>query len=759
MKKIYFILSIVLLFLFGFMAFIVKADSQNLYDNTKISYSNGSSFAYNDISLDDGWYVLTIKGSLDNPIGFIDAQYYTDDLSTGYSFFSTEYVKNIDSSVTNTITAEIYIINGKFKIQGSTYDTFSTTILGNNGLDLYLIKMNEIIPYSLSVTSNSIVMNQSVPLLRGWYELTIEQDVIENPVPFMDLQYTTGNWMVYESVFGASEKQLVRNIDVSDGFKAEIYINPNSAGTLFGLYTSGNAFSVELANHLNINLSLVQIVPDPVFNYSELILSVPYYDIPSLEYVKSLLTAYDEIDGDLTSSIVLVDETITDFNIGDCLSCNLEKITVDSEEYNISSENFEYVRIKFVKDSVEYYLSIGQSIVIGDYEFLYRYIPENSEYRFEEISYSGNGISFFNEQSIFNLDIFDDIEELYLVDLAVTYYAKYSVSDSFGNTSELTVYFDIYDDIVSELFYEDELNSIHDILTEASYHVINFNIYLSVFNNTQEVENIIRDFQFKNYNTYEIPINFNDIHLTQLIENRHQNLWGFYYEDLTFDNQTYFGIELIWNIIDDIPPSFEDSPSRIYVSNTIEFTTAELENMLTYLDDSDDLEDLTLNLIYNNYSQNYDEVGRYKLIWELSDTSGNVSFHVLTIYVVDLTPPLYVVDDVFIVVSMHQPFESEDVEDIILAFGIIDPEVIYQLSIISENYFENSNVIGTYSMLLKFDYEDTTSEIIELTINVIDEHSSPSQLNFGLTQALLASTGLIVLLSAFVVITKKKTRI
>lgn len=786
MKKIYSIIAMIIIALatFGFVS--VNAEETNLYDNTKLTYTNGSGFTYTDLSLTDGWYRLTIDGSLDNPMGYMDSQYYTGALTQGYTFTSTQYVKNIDTSVSNTVSADIYVIDGKFKFTGSTLDTINTTILDSNGLDLFLIQINELSPGQLTSTVDHLTYNGDV--LKGWYKLTIPLVSMPNTSGnLMTATYTTGDGLTLDTIFGESDLVYLRNITTNPNFVAEVYIEDG-----YFKIQSSNIFDTTYTNVMNISLELIELDTEPVFNYSELTLEVPYYDIPSLNEIKAMLSATDNEDGDLTSSIQLVSETISDFQVGDPLSAIVEVFDRNSTSYQTDFSLLENYSL-WVLNNGEYkkISSINQSEIDITYDnFMFYYDIENPSDVTNQTfittfnngvhineNYDGSATSFLSNQQLIigSMENWSEDNKLYLVqgDSLNLYYATYSVSDSSGNISYVTVNLDLYDDYFGRFSFDSPIqDTFIDVYYDPSgYSEETLDIYLpSSWKNIDitsetDLKNylislgydflITMDYESSYFPNNNLSQMFYEIIARAILEIPYSN--HIYYKEL--EDSSEYELVLVYNIIwvDNVVPSFETSPSRISVSNETQLTLQQLEDLLVYSDDSDLTEDVTLSLVSDTYTANYNTVGRYEVIFSAEDTSGNVAFHTIVIYVVDITPPLYTVDEKFVVVNLNEPIEESALESILIAHGIVVTELSFTVTILEEDYFDNVDRVGDYIMRLRIDYENDTSEIIDLSLQVIDQEPS---IVFGLNlaQTMMASAGVIIFVAVMVAIIPKKKR-
>jgi hypothetical protein len=219
-----------------------------------------------------------------------------------------------------------------------------------------------------------------------------------------------------------------------------------------------------------------------------------------------------------------------------------------------------------------------------------------------------------------------------------------------------------------------------------------------------------------------------------------------------------FTIQL--NLIDDIQPTFDGSTFNTYVSSSVQLSLQDLEDLILVQDETDISDDIVIDLFHDTYTTNYDTPGLYQVTFSAEDTSGNIAFHDINLVVVDMTPPLYTFDFddfEFVVVSNNQPITEENLSAVLSTYGIVLSEQDFTYSIIYDTYFGHESDVGLYTMQLQIDYEDETTEIIDLEIQVVaNELSNDTSPENNLFKILGISAFSLSIVVVVVIFTRKK---
>ncbi|MBI9010008.1 MAG: hypothetical protein JEZ05_08245 [Tenericutes bacterium] len=725
MKKLFYIVLTALVLSFGYLT-IDSLHALDLYDSSNLTIPNGGTFTYTDYGLTDGWYTLTLnEACLDNAASMMTISYYTDDLTSGDNFFSTNYVDGYDFST--DFVANIYIENGSFKLVFSGLDALTAGLVSTN-MSIELIGINELDADNLTVTSSVITYESD--LLDGWYQLDIIDNTIIDFAEFLNAQYYTDDFSVGSNFFTSD---LTDNVDTttSGEIHAEIYIDDGN----FEI-SSFSSFSVALANVTNINLTLIELDTAPVFNYTELILTIPYNDIPSINEVKAMLTASDSQDGDLTSSITLYDENLTDYVIGVDDTIEYYELNNTATAYTIDFADLENYSLYVDNNGWQKISELDNTVISFTNSFFNNGVGAGLSPTFTTVN-TTSSITITNDLNsaviTFNSDgsysdndmlVWENDSKIYLVkdDLMSEYYSVFSVDDSRGNTSYLTVLYKFTDDYIGTITYSDDLNNINLSLSDGDDAELIFYAGAESFNLDfvdlmYDDVLLTKDANIKTFNDLELAVTYHDGEY--LLSDTYDT--ALYFERL-FQDDIIAYIDITFFIFDDIAPSFDDTPTYLYISNIAEITTTQLE---TYIEVSDNVSadvDLIITLISNTYTANKTNIGRYEVVYSLADELGNTSYHTFVIFVVDQTPAIYTFPATFTVGAYENaPITEGDLTTVLTNAGLVVTELGFTVDVLEDNYTEYSTIRGTYTMKLLITYEDETSEIIDLNIDVISE--------------------------------------
>lgn len=201
---------------------------------------------------------------------------------------------------------------------------------------------------------------------------------------------------------------------------------------------------------------------------------------------------------------------------------------------------------------------------------------------------------------------------------------------------------------------------------------------------------------------------------------------------------TSFELYVPGSMIDTTAPYFQSAGKIIsYVDDPI--TTTEIKSSLAAFDVVDG--DVSNNIILKSdaYTDNANILGIYSIVFEVSDSSGNLSETEVTVEVVDVLKPVFSGPT-----SIEIPYPSVETVDNIKALlsasdnyeGSISDKII----LVSDDYSLNASLIGQYQM--EFSVEDAsankTSHII--IISVVDKEAptieGDSSIHLGYDQSI-----------------------
>jgi hypothetical protein len=301
----------------------------------------------------------------------------------------------------------------------------------------------------------------------------------------------------------------------------------------------------------------------------------------------------------------------------------------------------------------------------------------------------------------------------------------FSSRDSANNTAYLQVDIQIIDDLHPQLriIYNTEYIYTNYLTYEFFIH-----IKISHFNN-QTIKEILGSLEILAY-SQNLPIytnmaTFSSDYYDFIYQNPDIiSLFNIYEGEYYLEEvEAYdFLINFKFILIDDVSPVVT-SPFTITKSKSTNLSTATIQSLLQYSDNIDDQEDVTVSIVSNTYQGKENKLGRYEIVFSVKDTSDNETLHTVVIWVLDLIPPVWTLDNRFVTISLNDPMLAADIIDKLEDLGIIITELSYSVSIQDDQYTGNENVPGTYLLSLLVEYEDNTSEVINLSITVDPDYS------------------------------------
>lgn len=174
--------------------------------------------------------------------------------------------------------------------------------------------------------------------------------------------------------------------------------------------------------------------------------------------------------------------------------------------------------------------------------------------------------------------------------------------------------------------------------------------------------------------------------------------------------------DIVIHVVDIDKPTYTSGQTSYTTNYKTRLSIENIKNALVFSDNYD--EDLTLNVVSDNYSESYNTVGTYYVKVTATDSSNNVSDEVtVTINVIDDVNPIINGDDII-------QANSDDLltEEEILAYFTATDEYCTDATLSIENYSsysENYNVVSDYSLTIKAvdDYGNSITKNITIHVN------------------------------------------
>ena len=334
----------------------------------------------------------------------------------------------------------------------------------------------------------------------------------------------------------------------------------------------------------------------------------------------------------------------------------------------------------------------------------------------------------------------DLTEEIYVVEdgytannhILGTYDITFGVSDSSENETLLTVSVVVIDDIAPEISFPpaDEIEQIERIGLDGFFNRVSY-VYVNKSDEVtfEEVDTYLRDLMTisDNYDSFE------DLTITvdHTFTMEYVNRTG-YGGDITYIVEDTSGniseYHLTQILVDDIPPEINgvDHYTKTYNDDLLDINY--IKSNLEITDDDPyqrtGMDPNPTNMILfvesDNYSENYNIVGEYEIVFTAHDASGNDTYFTVIIEVIDLDFPFFSYGEHFISVSEFVSMSHQDLISLLSSMGAIENSE--SLSFTQDDYTGNENVPGTYTMAL-----NTGTETLDLTINVMGEGSDEEE--------------------------------
>ena len=282
------------------------------------------------------------------------------------------------------------------------------------------------------------------------------------------------------------------------------------------------------------------------------------------------------------------------------------------------------------------------------------------------------------------------------------YDLEYSVTDSAGNTSYLTVTVFVKD-VVAPIGSNDSVS----VSYAETFDIENYKNNVLVYSDNYDAKaNLAVSVDTNDYTANKTNIGSYDVVFE--IEDTSGNLG---YATLTI------------NVIDDVKPSFS-GPSTLTKSNSETLTLSEITSQLAANDAIDGNLTSSIQVVSDGYTGNANLVGSYEVEYKVTDSAGNTAYHTVTIQVSDDIPPVfYVRDGYFISVSSVVALSTQDIIDILTATGQIsvDGSGGIEFMMLTNEYTGNEETPGIYAMSMRAVKLNGEESVHNVAIEVVED--------------------------------------
>lgn len=220
--------------------------------------------------------------------------------------------------------------------------------------------------------------------------------------------------------------------------------------------------------------------------------------------------------------------------------------------------------------------------------------------------------------------------------------------------------------------------------------------------------------------------------------------------------------EVTIKVYDITNPSIESKEYEVISSmSDAEKTIEQIKALLSAKDNVDG--DLTesIEIIEDNYTGNEDKVGRYKIVFKVTDTSGNYTTCDVYVNVKDNIPPMILVEGTIIPISVFESLSIDDIKEILKSYLETQNLEVEEIFEISNEYESNKEKAGKYK--IKFGYRLKTGETSDFDLDILvyePDNILSSPINNNKNNLILyISLGVMILgITSLVIILKKKNK-
>ncbi len=148
-------------------------------------------------------------------------------------------------------------------------------------------------------------------------------------------------------------------------------------------------------------------------------------------------------------------------------------------------------------------------------------------------------------------------------------------------------------------------------------------------------------------------------------------------------------------------------------------TAEEIKNSLVAFDETDGDVSSSIIIYEDNYTENIKTLGTYTLTFRANDYSLNYAFFVVNVKVSDLVPPnvLYTAVEA----NSYEALTLADIINYIEVSDNYDDISNVNIEVVEENYFDNYNIVGRYTIQLKLTDSSNNTSYEFIYIDVVDK--------------------------------------
>ncbi len=430
------------------------------------------------------------------------------------------------------------------------------------------------------------------------------------------------------------------------------------------------------------------------------------------DFIGDKITAYDDIDGDLTDDIIIVNDTYKES------PATVGEYEVIYEVTDSAGNVGQLVLDVFVLDQVPPTIS-GPSIINVDVDD-----------PLDIVTIVDNAFSFYDDHDG-PISDYEILQDEYSDSMSTTgsYTVELRIADSSGNPAEKTFDINVRDTVAPEITGPNKITMKLSEPYQDLSEILNYYTVSDNYTNVSDMELVITDFEGPNS-----------------LDVTGQYAIGLEVSDCS-GNKTQKIIEL--DIIDDVPPILEGE-SHIQLSYTETFDVDAYIASMQVSDNHDALSVDDIVMVESNYEPSDNEVGRYNKVFMIEDYSGNTTTFTLIIDTIDDIAPYFIMEEP-IIVAPSVTLSQEEVFTHLLNDEAVAAFTPTSMTLINDEYSDHKTIPGTYEyhVLLSNDDGETMEYATLITVRETDE-------SLNRTIPLIAGFGGLIIITSLLIIKRRK---
>jgi len=172
------------------------------------------------------------------------------------------------------------------------------------------------------------------------------------------------------------------------------------------------------------------------------------------------------------------------------------------------------------------------------------------------------------------------------------------------------------------------------------------------------------------------------------------------------------------NVIDDIAPVINGA-TKVVKGLTATLTLSDITSELTATDNIDGI--LSVEVVSDGYTGNSGNIGSYVVQYKATDSSGNITYHEVRVWVVDNQAPAWVYNDFFVEVTPGETMTRTELVSLLQAAGMIGSDISYTVTFVTDEYTDHEDIEGAYQVTMNVVYEDGSEDNITVELTVPED--------------------------------------